>query len=537
MYKIGELSRISRLPVKTLRYYADIGLLIPDSIDRMTGYRYYSAGRVNECRRIVLYKELGFTLDEIKAQLDTDAPKEAAALVDRKLSELKGQLSLLESRIKKLTQLKSELMEDCNMSYHNMLLLKNVHFRTVSERSIYKTRREAINAADSIAASLPADKVGEVRIVINYENEYRERELDLEVCVEVTGELGDECQNGEKIIELAGDIASLYCDESELDSAYSWLCQQIYDSMYKPIGPSYEVYFGDKIELLIPIAPYCDVSVCEVSCCDAANNDASHCDATNNDAAYPGTARGEIAVKALPDKFENDPQAVGRWELVDILTCREQFSVGHPKCDLDRTRELYFLADGEPYWIYAGWTRGYVYTHTEDGTIDKNRYEISDGRLFLETYRHRGRLVCPVPEIWVYEKRSDESLHASDIRICDSTDYPYISDESVLGSWIVFDFYSDAAAKFDPSVRRRDPEQLYLRGCEFFKDGSCTYTTRQNSSRLEYTKGMVLNRSAGTASKYEIIKVGGREYLLLEWKSGDYTYGNGMIRRYVLVRG
>ncbi|MCI8388075.1 MAG: MerR family DNA-binding transcriptional regulator [Clostridiales bacterium] len=37
MYKIGEVSRYCSIPVKTLRYWADIGLLIPDEVDRFTG--------------------------------------------------------------------------------------------------------------------------------------------------------------------------------------------------------------------------------------------------------------------------------------------------------------------------------------------------------------------------------------------------------------------------------------------------------------------------------------------------------------------
>lgn len=50
MYKIGDLSRCTGLTVKTLRYWADFGLLVPDETDRFTGYRYYSASKLLECR-------------------------------------------------------------------------------------------------------------------------------------------------------------------------------------------------------------------------------------------------------------------------------------------------------------------------------------------------------------------------------------------------------------------------------------------------------------------------------------------------------
>ena len=68
MYKIGELSKITKIPVKTLRFYDNEGILSPDKIDKYTGYRYYSASKIKDCYRILALKELGFTLEEIKIQ-------------------------------------------------------------------------------------------------------------------------------------------------------------------------------------------------------------------------------------------------------------------------------------------------------------------------------------------------------------------------------------------------------------------------------------------------------------------------------------
>lgn len=66
MYKIGELSKLSSIPVKTLRFYDSEGILPPDKIDDFTGYRYYSASKLSDCYRILTLKELGFSLAEIK---------------------------------------------------------------------------------------------------------------------------------------------------------------------------------------------------------------------------------------------------------------------------------------------------------------------------------------------------------------------------------------------------------------------------------------------------------------------------------------
>lgn len=43
MFKIGDFSMLSKVPVKTLRYYDQIDLLKPKQIDQDSGYRYYSA--------------------------------------------------------------------------------------------------------------------------------------------------------------------------------------------------------------------------------------------------------------------------------------------------------------------------------------------------------------------------------------------------------------------------------------------------------------------------------------------------------------
>lgn len=41
-FKIGEFSRLSKVTVRALRHYEQIGLLVPEIVDRWTGYRYYT---------------------------------------------------------------------------------------------------------------------------------------------------------------------------------------------------------------------------------------------------------------------------------------------------------------------------------------------------------------------------------------------------------------------------------------------------------------------------------------------------------------
>src|SRR5438105_12762660 len=61
MIKIGEFSKLVQVPVATLRYYDQVGLLKPVEVDRFTGYRYYSASQLPRLNRILALKGLGFS--------------------------------------------------------------------------------------------------------------------------------------------------------------------------------------------------------------------------------------------------------------------------------------------------------------------------------------------------------------------------------------------------------------------------------------------------------------------------------------------
>ena len=65
VYKIGDFSNLVNIPVRTLRYYDEIGLLKPEIVDKFTSYRYYTEDNVVEAQFITLLKEVGFTLHEI----------------------------------------------------------------------------------------------------------------------------------------------------------------------------------------------------------------------------------------------------------------------------------------------------------------------------------------------------------------------------------------------------------------------------------------------------------------------------------------
>ncbi|WP_314588114.1 MerR family transcriptional regulator [Paenibacillus terrigena] len=125
MFKISEFSKISQLSVKTLRYYDQMNLLKPAHIDKFTSYRYYSADQLFELHRILAFKELGFSLEQIRQMMSEHIPIEQIKGMFRlKQHEIQ---SMLEREQAKLDRIKERLYliehENTNhLSAHDVVL-------------------------------------------------------------------------------------------------------------------------------------------------------------------------------------------------------------------------------------------------------------------------------------------------------------------------------------------------------------------------------------------------------------------------------
>jgi len=88
--RIGELARFCGVSVRTLRYYDEIGLLKPGSVDRQTGYRFYGEEDLLRMQEILFYRELDFPLKTVRQILSApDYNKEEALSAQRTLLTLK----------------------------------------------------------------------------------------------------------------------------------------------------------------------------------------------------------------------------------------------------------------------------------------------------------------------------------------------------------------------------------------------------------------------------------------------------------------
>src|SRR5437870_6900691 len=67
--KVGELARRTGLTIRALHHYDEIGLLQP-SLHTESGHRPYTAGDIARLQQILSLRQLGFSLEEVRACLD-----------------------------------------------------------------------------------------------------------------------------------------------------------------------------------------------------------------------------------------------------------------------------------------------------------------------------------------------------------------------------------------------------------------------------------------------------------------------------------
>jgi DNA-binding transcriptional MerR regulator len=64
-YHIGEFAELCGVSAKTLRFYDEVGVLRPASVDPRTGYRRYLPQQLEQMASIIALKNLGVTLAQV----------------------------------------------------------------------------------------------------------------------------------------------------------------------------------------------------------------------------------------------------------------------------------------------------------------------------------------------------------------------------------------------------------------------------------------------------------------------------------------
>lgn len=245
MLKIGDFSKLSRVSIRMLRHYDDIGLLKPADIDTFTGYRYFREEQLFTIARITALKDMGFALTDIISILDSydDKDKMEEFLLERqkelsKISEeTKYKLMLLDTAQKRLR-------EEQNMSF-------DVTVKTIPERyaatvhTVVPHYEDEGMAWDMLRESnLPLVPAEPCLAAAEFlDKEYKEENIEIIVWMTVKGTYPDTEHVKFKTLP-AVKVASCVIKGSydQMNEATATVASWINANGYKVNGPMFNIY-------------------------------------------------------------------------------------------------------------------------------------------------------------------------------------------------------------------------------------------------------------------------------------------------------
>ena len=248
MLKIGEFSKLSRISIRMLRYYDEIGLLVPEMVDDVTGYRYYEEVQLLYAQRIQVLKELGFGLAATAEIMDN---YEDAESMERFLSIKKGEL-LKEAeetgrRIRLLDNTINWLRKDGNLMDYNVTL------KTLPERYVASVRQVIPAYHDEgILWKTFSEEAGRQHIqcavpgyglAIFHDEGFKDSDVDVEIQVAVTGTYEDTDQVKFKKVEAVEMASATYKGSyDQITRVNMAVAQWISENGYEFDGPCFCIY-------------------------------------------------------------------------------------------------------------------------------------------------------------------------------------------------------------------------------------------------------------------------------------------------------
>lgn len=113
-YTVGELAALSGVSARTLRFYEETGLLVPQR-DLHNGYRRYGAADIDRLQEILLLRRLGVAVRDIAPLLSTTATERQDAL-GHHLAALKEERARLDALIATVERTLAEMRGDATMA-------------------------------------------------------------------------------------------------------------------------------------------------------------------------------------------------------------------------------------------------------------------------------------------------------------------------------------------------------------------------------------------------------------------------------------
>ena len=258
---LGRFSLITRLSPKALRYYDELGLLVPGTKDICTGYRYYTTAQIARGVSIKALCTLGFSPTEI-GDLLTFRNRGEEAAIQRLFTKRRGEIR---SEVRRLQEIEALLvqqdapLEVLYMSLSEPVIKELAPMRVIALRGTGSYAETICRLLESLCktVALPENiqaglKVTGPVMTIYHDNEYKEKDADMECAIPVAGKVAVK-EEGMEVRTLPGGtcLSLVYKGpHANLHEAWSRVFSFVEEKQYTITGPGREVYYNDPV--LVP---------------------------------------------------------------------------------------------------------------------------------------------------------------------------------------------------------------------------------------------------------------------------------------------
>ena len=261
MFKIGEFSRLSRVSVRMLRHYDQLGLLTPSQTDPFTGYRYYSAEQLPRLNRIIALRDLGFSLEQIAGMLEDDVSTEQLlGMLKLKRVEVEIQMQQEEQRLARLEVRIRQLSMSATHAAYDVVLRDIEPALAATYREVAADDdhiQQMFDMVETYVAGFDGSRADKPPFSIYYDEEYRDKDMDVEVAVPLKYAIPEtETIRVRQLPRLSNVACVVHVGEySDIYQAYNALLAWIEANSYRMTGPIHEVYLrygADGLDFDLP---------------------------------------------------------------------------------------------------------------------------------------------------------------------------------------------------------------------------------------------------------------------------------------------
>lgn len=249
MFRIGEFSKLSRVSVRMLRHYDQLGLLEPSQIDPVTSYRYYAADQLPRLNRILALRDLGFSLEQIANMLDEDvSPAQLLGMLRLKRAEIEQQVQTEQFRMERLEARINQMNNQSDADRYDIVVREIEPQLVATFREVAPDDGRITYMFDELERYVGRFNARADRppMSIYHDPEYRDEHIDAEVVVPLKFAIPG--TDDFRVLELQrvpqaacvvhkGRYAALY-------QAYNALLGWIEANGYRMKGPIREVYLS-----------------------------------------------------------------------------------------------------------------------------------------------------------------------------------------------------------------------------------------------------------------------------------------------------